>query len=55
MHRELGRNLGMDMKQGSLTLHASTFSGIGAMQLLTPDEFVAAGDHLVSTVGSWAW
>jgi hypothetical protein len=26
-----------------------------ALQLLTPEEFVTAGDHLVSTVGSWAW
>lgn len=25
------------------------------MQVLTPEEFVIAGDHLVSTVGSWSW
>jgi hypothetical protein len=25
------------------------------MQLLTPEEFVIAGDHLVAAVGSWQW
>ena len=23
--------------------------------MLTPDEFVAAGDYLVKTCGTWAW
>eukprot|EP01025_Chloroclados_australasicus_P064631 TRINITY_DN8658_c0_g1_i1.p1 TRINITY_DN8658_c0_g1~~TRINITY_DN8658_c0_g1_i1.p1 ORF type:complete len:262 (-),score=27.81 TRINITY_DN8658_c0_g1_i1:96-881(-) len=32
-----------------------TKSKFDEKRLLTPDEFVTAGDHLVSTVGSWEW
>lgn len=37
------------------TEHASNCNTRTWVQLLTPAEFVTAGDHLVSTVGSWSW
>jgi len=36
--------------------HACVRAGsLGRVQLLTPDEFVKAGDFLIGMCGSWSW